>query len=536
MLLPRPRRLGSALSLSPALRTTFALAATLSLGVACGDDKSAGEAESSGTESSDGTASGEAGEAGEVGTDSSTDTATGESETGEPAGPDPAVGFDIARVTTNQGTLVDIAAGADWVDGSNRRTVIVSNRDTLVQVHHTLAAGWQARELEARLHLFDAEGNPVKTLTERKMITSDSQELDLNSGFFFGLVAEDGETAPGMQFQVEVVEVGEAPAGLPEGVHTSPATPNFVGFEQDPMEMKIVFVPVTYNGSTPTLSDADKSFLENHIFEHNPLQSIEITYHEPISYDQEITDLGQLLGPMSDLRAEEGNQFSNIYYAALCRVPYPGGVAGIAQVASAAISSERISANVWYSTDDSDTVVHEIGHNQGLSHVACPGGNSAGNDPAYPDPDGNIQVYGFGIKTFELHPANEKDYMSYCGPSWVSDWTWSKTFFRVLALTQWDYDYVVPPEATTLLKGVVLRDGSTHWWTGPGVMEPDLVSGNHRLRFELEGQVVEELGQVQPLSEGGGFWVQAPLPADLEELGAIEYIGETARATVELER
>ena len=28
--------------------------------------------------------------------------------------------------------------------------------------------------------------------------------------------------------------------------------------------------------------------------------------------------------------------------------------------------------------------------------------------------------------------------MSYCEPSWVSDWTWDKTFVRIETLSSWD--------------------------------------------------------------------------------------------------
>src|SRR5690606_24974838 len=85
------------------------------------------------------------------------------------------------------------------------------------------------------------------------------------------------------------------------------------------------------------------------------------------------------------------------------------------------------------------TFVHEIGHNQGFSHIACPNANAAGPDPTYPYADGKIGVYGFGIRDFHIYtPGSAHDYMSYCGNSWVSDWTWNKAFTRIQTLSSWD--------------------------------------------------------------------------------------------------
>jgi hypothetical protein len=234
---------------------------------------------------------------------------------------------------------------------------------------------------------------------------------------------------------------------------------------------------------------------------------------------------------MDELRIAEGNEFTHICYQALVPVQYPGGVAGIARlITNNTIGAARIGANVWYSTDNSDTVVHEIGHNQGLRHIACPGGNSAGNDGSYPDPSGLIMQLGFGIKKFELYnPAATFDYMTYCGPSWVSDWTWNKTFWRILELTSWDYGggAVAPDDPEPMLRGIVDSQGETQWWVAHGEIDAERTSGNHVLTFDVGGTTVETLATAEPLSDGHSMWIEAPLPAELSRIDGFAYRGRT---------
>lgn len=69
------------------------------------------------------------------------------------------------------------------------------------------------------------------------------------------------------------------------------------------------------------------------------------------------------------------------------------------------------------------TAAHEWGHNWGRLHAPC--GGVGGPDPDYPYPNASIGVWGLDVATGELRdPARWKDLMSYCGPEWVSDYTY----------------------------------------------------------------------------------------------------------------
>ena len=68
-----------------------------------------------------------------------------------------------------------------WVDANSRRTFIVGNRDTLVQVHYEVAPEWVARDIEARLHLTLADGSEVM-MNQILNVGENSNEYDLQLG------------------------------------------------------------------------------------------------------------------------------------------------------------------------------------------------------------------------------------------------------------------------------------------------------------------------------------------------------------------
>ena len=72
------------------------------------------------------------------------------------------------------------------------------------------------------------------------------------------------------------------------------------------------------------------------------------------------------------------------------------------------------------------TVAHELGHNMNLRHAPC--GGAGGPDPAFPTRDGTIGVWGFNSADSSLVDPEASDLMSYCGPKWISDFSFSKAF------------------------------------------------------------------------------------------------------------
>jgi hypothetical protein len=316
--------------------------------------------------------------------------------------------------------------------------------------------------------------------------------------------------------------------------------------------MHIVVVPVSYSG--PGCSedvDADEETLQRYadaMYQQNPLETLDIRWDEPYVVDDlDLTDgnyFFTLLGRAQQYRAAQ-SPAPNVYYYLLfdncgacisesggCLLGVAGGIPEDGMGAAAlrvAIGTQFLSG----SEVGMDTFVHEIGHTQGRQHVACPDAVAGGPDPTYPYPGGEIGVWGFGVRDFQVRNATtHTDYMSYCSPTWVSDWQWNATYDRIRTLTSWDAAGVGMPEDQSVLVGSVNpATGQAQWWTERG--DISVASDGHELRFMAGDAVLDTASaQVDPWSEGPGFTVRAPLPTGYDDqVTAIEYRGPEAAYT-----
>jgi hypothetical protein len=252
-----------------------------------------------------------------------------------------------------------------------------------------------------------------------------------------------------------------------------------------------------------------------------------------------MNNLGAVLGPLAALRDNE-LAFPNVYYHALFPIPN-GGVAGVAGVAlvpgagkgegDARVSVSALGNSV---ANTAGVVVHEVGHNQGMNHVKCPFADAASPDPAYPYKDGYTGQWGFGIISFQLYsPANHFDYMSYCNPSWMSTFSWNKTYTRAAKLTSWDYldedEYGPWGEDRPLLYGSLTNTGEEFWWIGHGTLPENADPYGHEYANQIElhgqGQLLAALPTVVRYSnEFSTAWVISELPEEFERLEGIDQI------------
>lgn len=456
----------------------------------------------------------------------------------------PARGISITEVEANQGTAILIGKDGEWVGAEGRNAFMIRDRDTLVRLQHTVDENWIPREILAVLHVTDAEGNELAPRSRQVFVEGPSDPKNLNTNFYFSIIA--AEAQPGASYWVELLEVDDSAdlSSQAEGINVTPPGYELLGYEMTPLEMKVMLVPIEYTYiDPPTLvapTEADVQLVLDDLLQTNPLQSVTLEVHEPYLYDNQITNLGQLLSPMRSLRANEGAD-PNVYYHAIVDVrgPSVNMVAGIATLTgdSQSEGQNRVAATVWFKQAEdippggsSGTIVHEVGHNQGLSHVFCPqaASEAAGPDPNYPHEGGKIGVYGFGIRSFKLYtPTAAHDYMTYCGNAWVSDWTWNKTYKRIRTLTSWDYEGAAPDTGAQpkqpILVGTLFPDGTEDWWVLMGTSPAqDLLGSEQRLAIVSGGEVVDEVyTQVSLLSDHATQVVIAPLEVPIAEIEGI---------------
>lgn len=88
------------------------------------------------------------------------------------------------------------------------------------------------------------------------------------------------------------------------------------------------------------------------------------------------------------------------------------------------------------------TMVHEIGHNFNRLHIDCGSPESLDGNYPYPTGDDDHRLdadldaddpalhYGFDSILRQPVKPDRKDFLSYCDPSWISDYTWEAIFDR----------------------------------------------------------------------------------------------------------
>jgi hypothetical protein len=546
----------------PAVRTPL-VAVLLSL-VACGDDKGAadsadgaGTGDASADESADDDGTGNIDESGSDGSDAA--------ETGTEAAVN-ARGVRISLVEANPGVAVPIARDGAWVTGPERNAQLIKNRNTAFRVYLDVDdAIWVARPIRARMVVTQEDGRE-SMYEETADVDGDSSTTSLQSNILMGVVETDIQ--PGATFQIELFEAGTGYEGLPEAATPPRALddgPGQIGIEASAQTMRLVMVPVDYSyGGCQTSVDLDEAALqpyEDAMFQQNPLESIEIEVREPLAVDDlDLTNANDFFGLLNravELRGSESPD-PNVYYYVLfdncgvCIGEGGGCLLGVAPGTPGATESEasqRVAIGTRYLSGSEvgiETFVHEIGHTQGREHVACEGATSAGPDPSYPYEGGSIGVWGFGVRDFQIRNPNvHTDYMSYCNPTWVSDWQWRATFERVQALSQWQFDVAPEPTGTMLVGTVNTETGESNWWTERGhVGAADTVAAaGDIVLVGAAGDLHSAAADVDAWSEGPWVTVRANLPeddmlaaAEAFELRTAERVTRVARDRVRFDR
>ena len=417
----------------------------------------------------------------------------------------------------------------EWVGPADRNTYVVGNRDTLLRGFWELPADWVPRTIQARLELRYPDGTS-EILTDDKLLDAPSYPGALDRAFTFALIAD--QFPPGIEYHMSLWETEEGYEDQPESttVIESPIGGLAqIGVQPEPAEMRLVVVPVHYTAgtcstNTAELTDVQQQKLLDYMHEQNPVQEIfwEFRASAPIEWSTELTSLAQLWQPLQELRISD-NAPPNAYYFALVDA-CAGGIDGAGGIAAGIVpptkdaAYTRVATGLWIPDNEDfgyQTMVHEVGHLQGRSHIFCEGGGAAGVDPSYPYDNGIINVWGFGIRLFKLHsPTATFDYMTYCGPNWASDWTWTRTFDRIRTLTAWDYEDQAPDAGNKgeVLIGLLMKDGSEKWWTTQGARAPEDFTGEQTIAFEYPGDEPLDMPAMLELLDDGTIMVTAAVP------------------------
>jgi hypothetical protein len=205
----------------------------------------------------------------------------------------------------------------------------------------------------------------------------------------------------------------------------------------------------------------------------NPVDRVTVIPHEPVEFTGSTTSSGDIFTALRQLREREGADPWQFYYGIIDPCddgPSFSGVASVPNHGSDGLpdKSDSNQRTGWgrYRNDGrhAGTFVHELGHQQGRRHVDC--GGPAGPDPNYPNATGDIAVFGWDIfSTSSIWEPNDKDYMSYCNPSWVSEYGWNLAYPWIAEISRWPSEHV-HGSPTPMLYATIQPGRVDQFWTG----------------------------------------------------------------------
>jgi len=412
---------------------------------------------------------------------------------------------------------------------------VIPNRPALVRLHAKLPPRVTVPKLTAELRI-RAPGKPDVVVVQGPRSIGSFREDDLHSSFYWEL--EPGQVASGAQLSVEIRD----PSGGDPGVLRYPSDgelPMNVGSLEPTLRVK--FVPIRYeaDGSNriPSMDEDTIAAYRDALYKMYPVTNVEITVRDVVPWPLEVRGDGegwsQLLAAVMEIR-EDDKVPDDVYYVGVF-TPAPtqreycqGGC--VLGVAPATTLGERVSLRAamivgYHSERQHGTLAQELAHAMGRMHAPC--GGPTGIDRNYPYADASIGTWGWDVIEKKLvDPEDRVDFMSYCNPVWVSDYTFAGIYDRMVEVerAKRPVEGAPPPtpaEPQAMKVYHVGKDGSLR--AGPTIRtsvhageEVVLEDGSHRMLGSIRGSF-------HPLSNVGGGLLVTPHEIPASTLARTQY-------------
>ena len=325
----------------------------------------------------------------------------------------------------------EVTQGVQQPDNS---VLLVANRPTYVR--WTLTSSTAYTNVSALLYGtrngVALAGSPLSALNNPRTLKPTANRATLNDTFNFRL--PDSWASGDIQLSARAANA----AGY--DVKTSAADFHF----NNSAGLAAKVVPIEYhcsNSSAVVLpGPAPYTYLTPYTFQTYPIPAIGLSSHAAIPFtgpcynnlpDPAGADWSAILDSVTTVWETEGSP--DIYYYGLLKVYCGGGcIAGMGWIGwPVATGFDGFGTS---HSGASETHAHEVGHNHGRRHSAGCGASGADASFPYVYADGKARLgndahpnYGFNIDTQAIYPhASNYDYMSYCDPTWTSDYTYKK--------------------------------------------------------------------------------------------------------------
>jgi hypothetical protein len=355
--------------------------------------------------------------------------------------------------------------------------VYIAGRPTEVRVFIGTGSGNSVTEVTGQMCGFDEAGVRKSCISPiNPSITVPSKEGDLDSTLNF--ILPSTWLKLGFSYSVEIHSntLVEEPDKANNRFPMQGTQP--FNFEPTPA-LNIVIVPIEYrpfsedNLYVPETSDLDyltqlpsrilpvaEINFEDHLF--FPYTPVDTKYNLDNIYGYGWVQLLSSLTTLHNLEDPAGNKhyygLVNSYAAHQCG---NGCITGIGYLGGEGAFKTAAGWSGWGSGTEAaaETLAHELGHNFGRGHVQC-SGRESNPDINYPYPGGVIGQYGLDpISGLLYDPTHYADFMSYCDPSWTSDYTYWNIFqYRNKSAAALDLDSL-PEEEAIYVSGTISPEG-----------------------------------------------------------------------------
>ena len=180
-----------------------------------------------------------------------------------------------------------------------------------------------------------------------------------------------------------------------------------------------------------------------------PLDAFELRKHSSVTIGSNV--LRDVLAEVRRIRAIE--QGTGHWKGLIVNTARGGGIAGFGNDTIPSRGKTSVSRL------NAETIAHELGHNFNLRHADC--GNAPGVDRSFPYPEARVGVWGYDPRDGgSIVSSSRADFMSYCDPTWISDYYFTNALrFRVADTLEVRGS---SDQRTLLVSGGTSADGALH--------------------------------------------------------------------------
>ncbi len=377
---------------------------------------------------------------------SSADVAPVTTTTPASAEPVLAVALDITKVSIYQGVEIVLFEESGLVP--DFQAPVIRKRPAKLRVFVDPKGAWVKRDVIAVLEIEDNNG--TTEIVNERVIKRASEDSEMNTTINFDIPGD--LIGLNTKFHVNIYEADTSQVW--DG-NEGNVTWNSGKLDSDKTgEINLVILPVKYNadgsGRLPDTSQAQLDRIHDLMMGMYPATAVNVTVGGTITWNNSVRASGNgwssLLDQVSDFRHADRNAVpENTYYyglfnpdTSLSSYCSMGCVLGLSNLSwNTTTPWMRSSIGLGFTGDDTaETLAHEVGHAHGREHAPCGLGNQS-SDSSYPYGNARLGTWGYHIIKDELYNPNDRfDIMSYCGPTWVSDYQYYSLYVRVKNLAE----------------------------------------------------------------------------------------------------